>query len=302
MASSLRRKSGWVITSSRSTSETIAPAMNAPRMTSRPSVSATAAKPTSRRSAPRTRIWAVVSCSRTRSARRRRERSAPRSTTKTAIDRVPSAPSRSSVEPVPPSPEKNTESRMIAPKSAIVAAATTSCPNGEAISPASLSTGMSTPSEVAQRMIATSSGVSTSPAAPRPSATARAIANESAKPSPVRRSTSPRSRAKSISRPARKSTKASPISAITAIESSTTTRPRTDGPTTIPAMISSTTDGSRAAGSSPSARGTTNATATTISRSVNEGATRCIRGRTRFVTPSRAAASLKEQRPGIRSV
>ena len=57
---------------------------------------------------------------------------------------------------------------MIAPKSAIDAAATISWPNVDEISPASLSTGTSTPSEVAQRMIATSSGVSTSPPAVEP--------------------------------------------------------------------------------------------------------------------------------------
>ena len=79
-ASSLRRKSGWVITSSRSASETIAPAMNAPRIASSPSVSASAAKPTSSTSAARTRICAVVSCRRRRSARMRIECSAPRTT------------------------------------------------------------------------------------------------------------------------------------------------------------------------------------------------------------------------------
>ena len=90
-ASSLRRNSGWVITSSRSTSDTIAPAMNAPRITSRPSASATAAKPTNSTSAPRTRICALVSCRRRRSSRRRRERVAPRSTSR----RRPPAPTGS---------------------------------------------------------------------------------------------------------------------------------------------------------------------------------------------------------------
>ena len=65
---------------------------------------------------------------------------------------------------------------MIAPKSAIDAAAMISWPNVEEISPASLSTGTITPSDVAHRMIATSSGVSTSPPALRPSATTTAIA------------------------------------------------------------------------------------------------------------------------------
>jgi hypothetical protein len=127
-ASSLRRKSGWVITSSRSTSETIAPAMNAPRMTSRPSCSATAAKATNSRNAPRTRICAVVSCSRTRSSRMRIECSAPRVTTNTTTASANTLPRSSSVEPMPPSPEKKIDSRMIAPKSAIDAAATISCP------------------------------------------------------------------------------------------------------------------------------------------------------------------------------
>ena len=62
--SSLRRKSGCVIARSWSTSERIAPAMNAPRMTSSPSLTASATSPTSRTKAPRTRICAVVSCRR----------------------------------------------------------------------------------------------------------------------------------------------------------------------------------------------------------------------------------------------
>ena len=87
---------------------------------------------------------------------------------------------RISVAPTPPSPEKNSDSRMIAPKSAIEPAARTSWPNLLPLSPASLSTGMITPSEVAQRTIATSSGVSTRPAPSRPRATTTAIANETA--------------------------------------------------------------------------------------------------------------------------
>ena len=99
------------------------------------------------------------------------ECSAPRTTASTVAASTNSAPSSSSVEPVPPSPEKKIESRMIAPKSAIDAAAMISCPKVEEISPESLSTGTSTPSDVAQRMIATSSGVSTSPPALSPSET-----------------------------------------------------------------------------------------------------------------------------------
>ena len=185
---------------------------------------------------------------RSRSARMRAECSAPRTTTKTTTASRNSAPSSSAVEPVPPSPEKKIESRMIAPKSAIDAAAMISCPRVDEISPGSLSTGTRTPSEVAHRMIATSSGVSTRPAAFGPSETASAIANESAKAAPVRRSSGPRSLSNSISSPARKSTNASPSRATTSTEASTSARPSTDGPITMPATISSTTDRSCAAG------------------------------------------------------
>ena len=76
-ASSLRRKSGWVMARSRSTSEMIAPAMKAPRMTSSPSSVASATSPMSRTKAARMRICAVVSCRRRRTSPRRRECSTP---------------------------------------------------------------------------------------------------------------------------------------------------------------------------------------------------------------------------------
>ena len=103
--------------------------MNAPRMTSSPSDSASAAKPTSSTSAPRTRICAVVSCRRRRSSRMRLECSAPRTASEHRRGEREQPPSSSSVAPVPPSPEKKIESRMIAPKSAIDAAAMISWPN-----------------------------------------------------------------------------------------------------------------------------------------------------------------------------
>ena len=56
IASSLRRNSGCVIAWSRSTSVRIAPAANAPRITSRPSVSASATNAIISTTAPRTRI------------------------------------------------------------------------------------------------------------------------------------------------------------------------------------------------------------------------------------------------------
>ena len=112
------------------------------------------------------------------------ERSAPRTTTKTtAASSEQRAEQQQRRARRRPRRRRRATSRMIAPKSAIDAAAMISCPNVEEISPASLSTGTSTPSEVAHRMIATSSGVSTRPPALEPEAdTTSAIANESAKP------------------------------------------------------------------------------------------------------------------------
>ena len=69
---------------------------------------------------------------------------------------------------VEPLPEKNSDSRMIAPKSAIEAAAITSWPKLEPMLPESLSTGTITPSEVATSTIATNSGDLTKPPACRP--------------------------------------------------------------------------------------------------------------------------------------
>lgn len=62
-------------------------------------------------------------------------------------------------------PEKNSESRMIEPKSAIEAAAMTSSPRLESMLPESFSTGKTTPSEVATSTIATNSGDFTKPPA-----------------------------------------------------------------------------------------------------------------------------------------
>ena len=73
MASSLSRKFGCD-TESRSTRPTTAPAMKAPRMLSRPNCSARATNATRSTTAARTRICAVVSCSRVRVMVSRRER------------------------------------------------------------------------------------------------------------------------------------------------------------------------------------------------------------------------------------
>jgi hypothetical protein len=139
-------------------------------------------------------------------------------------------------------------------------------------------------------MIATSSGVSTRPAACRPSETATATANESAKPTAVSRRTGPRRRAKSISSPARKSTNASPISAMTEIAASSCTTPSTDGPATMPATISSTTDGRRTLGARPSRNGAAKATTATMSRLLSDGISRPRFGGQRAATATRNTA------------
>jgi hypothetical protein len=150
---------------------------------------------------------------------------------------------------------------MIAPKSAIDPAATTSWPNRDAISPASLSTGMITPSDVAERITATSSGVSARPPAfsARPARTA--IPKDRSQPPPATRRRRPRSLSNSTSRPARKRRKTSPIVASTEIVSSISTHPSPAGPIAIPAVISSTTAGRRTLGKKPSRNGAANATA-----------------------------------------
>ena len=184
---------------------------------------------------------------------------------------------------------------MIAPKSAIEPAAMTSCPNVEAISPASLSTGISTPSEVAQRMIATSSGVSTRPAAlqqrARPTS---AIPNESAKPSrrqPQHRPAQPR---EVDLQPGQEEQEREPEHRDHLDRLVDLDRPEhATGRSTIPATISSTTDGSRTRGKRPSTKGAAKATATTISRPLNEG----MRGSARSRSSVTARSGSSEAAP-----
>ena len=81
-------------------------------------------------------------------------------TTPMTTTKAPKMPSRMSLPAVSvePLPEKNSESRMIAPKSAIEAAAITSCPKSDEMFPESLSTGTITPSDVETRTIAMKRG------------------------------------------------------------------------------------------------------------------------------------------------
>ena len=105
----------------------------------------------------------------------------------------------------PDSREKKSESRITVAKSAIVPAAMTSCPKVEPISSESLSSGTSTPSEVADSTMATNSGWEARPPAFSSSPTTIASTRETANPSSASRRTRPRRRMKSISKPARNS-------------------------------------------------------------------------------------------------
>ena len=66
---------------------------------------------------------------------------------------------------LPPEEEKNSDSSTMAAKSAMLAAASAVCPTWLCTWPASLSTGTTRPSEVADSVIAISSGWDTQPAA-----------------------------------------------------------------------------------------------------------------------------------------
>ena len=94
--------------------------------------------------------------------------------------RPSSAPIRTSVAPAPPSPVKNSDSRMIAAKSAIEPPAMTSWPSVESLAGVLEHRDQHAERRGASGMIATSSGVSTSPPRSSASATATAIANDSA--------------------------------------------------------------------------------------------------------------------------
>jgi hypothetical protein len=137
--------------------------------------------------------------------------SAPRTAMPTAMTNSPNSPSRTSFAPMPlASPEKKSDSKMMVAISAIEAPATTSCPKGVPTWPASFRTGITIPSEVADRVMPTRSGDLTSPLACRPRPISSASPNEIAYPSAVRRSRRPRKRSYSTSRPASRSRKASP--------------------------------------------------------------------------------------------
>jgi hypothetical protein len=169
---------------------------------------------------------------------------------------------------VEPLLEKNSGSKMIEPNSAIEAATITSWPKLLPISPESVSTGTIAPGELATNTIATNGADWTNSPALRPSPSAVAIANDTAKPIDASLRIRPRRHARSISRPIRKSRNASPTRARIETGRSALTQPKPEGPITMPTTISSTIAGSRTRGKKPSASGARSPAATTISRFV----------------------------------
>ena len=155
-----------------STRPTTAPARNAPRIVSRPSCAASATKPTSSSTAARTRISAVVSWSRVTAAAsahrprhgeggdRGQRRPAPRrgravrrgSRCRTRWSRRTGRAARSR-RSRPPRPRRRR-----------------SGPAPPSSRPASLSTGTTSPSEVADRVTAISTGLRTQPSSVEPAA------------------------------------------------------------------------------------------------------------------------------------
>ena len=123
--------------------------------------------------------------------------------TSTSIKNVPS---RSSFVARPfDSPEKNSVSRMTAPKSATVLPAMTSWPKSELALPESLSTGTTRPSDVADSVMAMSSGDWIRPPARSRKPMTSPSASEMISPMAGRRSRGPRSRSSSTSSPETKS-------------------------------------------------------------------------------------------------
>ena len=98
-------------------------------MLSRPNFSARTVNATSSRTAKRTLISAVVSWSRTSTWPSCSDRAAPDTTRAVTATSPANAPSTTTFEPVlPPEEEKNSDSKTMAAKSAMLAAASALCP------------------------------------------------------------------------------------------------------------------------------------------------------------------------------
>src|SRR6266536_3244499 len=256
---------------SRSVAARIAPARNAPRIASSPIFWATATNPTSSTIAIRTRISAVVSCSRVSSALTPIDTFSRDSPSATAATSSTSPPTSTSLTAMPlPLSEKKNDSSRIAPKSATDAAATTSWPRSRSSWPASFRIGTTRPSEVADSATASRNGLRTYPAAWKASPAITPIPTLIRKPVPASRSSGPRSRFRSSSAPARKSRNASPSSASTPIGVSNFTQPSTDGPTTMPATMATTSAGIRARGARLTSSGAASAISATTSSPPND--------------------------------
>src|SRR3954451_6449814 len=253
---------------SRSTKARTAPATNAPRIVSRPKRDATATSPSRSATHARTRTSPVVSCCWSSASPSRGDRPACSSAqASSATTSAKQARSTTRVPvPVPARVEKNRDSSSTAPTSATEAATTTARPVGRAVCPASLSTGTTRPSDVADRVTASSRGLCTHPAAANNAPARTPSTRVIPKPARANRSGRPRRTVTSISRPARNSRNASPTTASTRRGRSASTHPRTAGPRTMPATISSTGPGTRSHGASPSRSGTPNATRATRKR------------------------------------
>ena len=189
-----------------------------------------------------------------------------------------------------PSPEKKIESRITAPKSAIVPAAMISWPKvevdltgvlehrdqdperGRAEDDRHQQRRLDQPADLEQQRHHQRQG----------EGERRSRAGSAAAPARAA------GRSRSPARPGRAGTPG-PAREITEIVSSTSTIPSTEGPITIPARISSTTDGSRTFGKKPRTKGAAKATATTISRPVNDGMRGSARSRGSVTSSGHAA-------------
>ena len=152
--------------------------------------------------------------------------------------------------------EKNSDISMMGTISATAAAVMTSWPNSVAASPASFSSGSSSPADVDMRMIASKNGSAACPASQKKNAHSSPSAAETANATPASRASGPRSRSTSISSPARNSSIPRPRSLRTSTAGSMRAQPRTDGPTMMPATTWRTTPGTGNRGSRPSTTGT----------------------------------------------
>ena len=241
--------------------------MNAPRIASNPRWVATAPRPTTSSIDSRTRIWAEVSASLLIILVIHIERSIRSAAMTTRTTRTPSSDSNSSLGAMAVArPEKKRESRTTGQTSPSEAPAIANWPTGRSARPASSRMGTIKPSDVARRMIPTSSGLSTTSAACSTIPMIRASSALRQSASAARRARGPRKWRTSISRPARKSRNASPIVNTSRTAWSGFTRSSTAGPSTIPATISSTGPGTGTRGTAARISGTAAAIASTATR------------------------------------